>query len=447
METPANEGVGYVRKRVENQVERGSKAGRRWVGRAAGVVVVAGLAIGVAPGVADAKPRRPSAAELNAAQQAINDAATQEGQVRGQLANAQAAADDANAHAALALDVYEGKQQEYDDAVSAADTAKAAAQKAAADLDVARSNVVSFARDSYMAGSTSSRITSLITSGSPAQMLERAALLDAAGDDRSSVLTTVTVVEHQATAAKAQAETALTKAADLKQAAATALKSAEAIKADAVSKTQALATQETAAQSSLQQAQQTLTGLQGQQAAANTYDAQQAAAAAKAATAVKSTGSSAPPAPSGPQAGPGSSSAAETAINAAMRWIGTPYAWGGGSFTGPTRGFADGNGNDDSNVVGFDCSGLTRYAYYQAGISISRQSTAQYLSLPKVSRANLQRGDLVFWAFNTSQPSTIHHVAIWLGDGTIIEAPESGERVRVVPMRWPGFIGGARPTA
>src|SRR4051812_40651784 len=172
MGMPDNEGVGFVHKRVENQGERRHKAGRRWVGRAAGVVVVAGLAIGVAPGIADAKPRRPSAAELNAAQQAINDAATQEGQVRAQLATAQAAADDANARAALALDVYEGKQQEYDDAVSAADTAKAAAQQAAADLAVARNNVVSFARDSYMSGSTSSRMTSLMSSGSPAQMLE-----------------------------------------------------------------------------------------------------------------------------------------------------------------------------------------------------------------------------------------------------------------------------------
>jgi cell wall-associated NlpC family hydrolase len=154
--------------------------------------------------------------------------------------------------------------------------------------------------------------------------------------------------------------------------------------------------------------------------------------------------SSAPsnPAPSGPQAGPGSSSAAETAINAAMRWIGTRYAWGGGSLTGPSEGF----GIDDG-VVGFDCSGLTRYAYYQAGISIPRQSTAQYAALPKVSRSNLQRGDLVFYAFDTSDPSTIHHVAIYLGNGQMIEAPESGERVRVTAMRWGGFIGGARPSA
>jgi cell wall-associated NlpC family hydrolase len=98
-------------------------------------------------------------------------------------------------------------------------------------------------------------------------------------------------------------------------------------------------------------------------------------------------------------------------------------------------------------VVGFDCSGLTRYAYARAGISIPRNSSAQYTALPKVSRANLQRGDLVFWATDTRRPSTIHHVAIYLGDGQILEAPESGKTVRITSMRWSGFIGGARPTA
>jgi cell wall-associated NlpC family hydrolase len=219
-----------------------------------------------------------------------------------------------------------------------------------------------------------------------------------------------------------------------------------------VQQQQAFQAQETAAQATLTQAKANLTALVGQKAAADAYDAQQAAAAAAAAKAASSSGSgsssSAGSAPSsGPPAGPGSSSKAEIAINAAMRYVGTPYAWGGGTLNGPSRGFADGNGNDDSNVIGFDCSGLTRYAYYQAGITIQRQSTMQYLTLPHVSTANLQRGDLVFWAFNTGNPYTIHHVAIYLGNNQIIEAPESGEKVRVTAMRWSGYIGAARPTA
>jgi cell wall-associated NlpC family hydrolase len=412
---------------------------------------VAALAVGLAPGVADAKPKRPSSSQISAAQQAANAAAAAEGQVRGQLANAQAAVDSANAHAALALDQYEGKQQAYDDAVTKANAAQAAADKAQADLSDAKAAVASFARDSYMSGSTSSRMTSLITSGSPAQMLERAALLDAVGDNRSQVLTTVTVVEKQAEVANTTAKTAMSQAGELKQQAQAALQQAQALRASAVQQQQAFQAQEAAAQSTLQQAQSNLASLQGQKVAADQYDAQQAAAAAAAAAAQaaasNSGGGGGGSAPSGPPAGPGSSSAAETAINAAMRYVGTPYAWGGGTLTGPSRGFADGNGNDDSNVVGFDCSGLTRYAYYQAGITIQRQSTMQYLTLPHVARADLQRGDLVFWAFNTGNPYTIHHVAIYLGNNQIIEAPESGERVRVTSMRWSGYIGAARPSA
>ena len=129
------------------------------------------------------------------------------------------------------------------------------------------------------------------------------------------------------------------------------------------------------------------------------------------------------------------------AIATAKRWLGTRYAWGGGSLTGPSMGWGI-----DAGVVGFDCSGLTRYAYAQAGITIPRQSTQQYAALPKVSSADLQPGDLVFYAFDTDSPSTIHHVAMYVGGGRMIEAPESGERVHLTAMRWGGFIGAARPT-
>jgi cell wall-associated NlpC family hydrolase len=148
------------------------------------------------------------------------------------------------------------------------------------------------------------------------------------------------------------------------------------------------------------------------------------------------------PAPPTQSPGPGSSSAAQTAINAGMRYIGTPYAWGGGGTRGP------GPGQDpDRGVIGFDCSGLTQYAYAKAGIAIPRNSRAQYSSLPKVGRAALRPGDLVFWATDPSRPSTIHHVAIYLGGDRILEAPESGKTVRTTAMRWGYYAGAVRPSA
>jgi cell wall-associated NlpC family hydrolase len=125
-----------------------------------------------------------------------------------------------------------------------------------------------------------------------------------------------------------------------------------------------------------------------------------------------------------------------------MRYTGTPYAWGGGGTRGP------GPGQDpDRGVIGFDCSGLTQYAYARAGISIPRNSRAQYSSLPKVGRAALRPGDLVFWATDPSRPSTIHHVAIYLGGDRILEAPESGKAVRATAMRWGHYAGAVRPSA
>ncbi len=283
-------------------------------------------------------------------------------------------------------------------------------------------------------------------------MLERVALLDAAGRHEVDVLVQVTAAQQQAAEAHAAARSALAAAEVLRQRATEELAAAEQLEAAARSQAAALAAQQAAVQAQLEQAQQALLGLEGARAAAQQHAQQQAAAAAAAqhaqdearAAAASRPSSTAPAAATvrSTPAGAGSASAAQTAIDAGMRWIGTRYAWGGGSLSGPSLGW----GIDDG-VVGFDCSGLTRYAYAQAGIDIPRNSRAQYASLPKVSRSALQAGDLVFWATDTDDPTTIHHVAIWLGGDRVLEAPQSGSTVRVTAMRWSGYIGAVRPTA
>jgi cell wall-associated NlpC family hydrolase len=420
-------------------------AGNRAVRRLAGVVAAAAVCLAVTPGTADAAPTNPSDAQLGQAQQAQADAAQQVGAISAALADAQAQVDAARAESAIALDTFQGKQAEYEAAQAAADQAAATAQQARDDLAAARAAIASFARRSYVQGSTSPTLEALTTADGPAQMLERAALLEAAGSHQGDVVTQVTAAEQQATAADLAAHTALDQAASLKQQAADALAAAETLERSVRQQAATLAAQRTSMEQQLQRAQETLLGLQGARAAAEQYAAQQAAAAARAAVAQQaasraatSSGSSGPVT----TAGAGSSSAVETAITAARRWLGTSYAWGGGSLHGPSEGWGI-----DAGIVGFDCSGLTRYAYAQSGISIPRNSSAQYRALPRVSRSDLQRGDLVFWATDTSNASTIHHVALYLGGGQILEAPESGSAVRVTSMRWGGFIGGARPSA
>lgn len=136
-----------------------------------------------------------------------------------------------------------------------------------------------------------------------------------------------------------------------------------------------------------------------------------------------------------------------TAIAAGLSWLGITYAWGGGDANGPTKGVRDGGVADehgDFNKVGFDCSGLTLYAYAQAGVTIIRPSDAQ-LTRAKlvVPFAEARPGDLLFWG--------THHVAMFLGDingkQMMLEAPNSGAVVKISVVRTGGDFRnvGARP--
>lgn len=116
------------------------------------------------------------------------------------------------------------------------------------------------------------------------------------------------------------------------------------------------------------------------------------------------------------------SSKGAAAVYWAMKAIGKPYRWGG---SGP-----------DS----FDCSGLTSWAYRKVGISLPHSSSAQISQGPRISKSNLEPGDLVFFG------SPIHHVGMYVGDGDFIEAPSSGYRVRVVSLsRRSDYAGACRP--
>jgi cell wall-associated NlpC family hydrolase len=120
----------------------------------------------------------------------------------------------------------------------------------------------------------------------------------------------------------------------------------------------------------------------------------------------------------------------DIAADWALSQLGKPYLWGG---AGPQA---------------FDCSGLTMEAWAHAGVPLLHYTGYQWQEGPHVPIDQLQRGDLVFFATNTSDPATIHHVGIYIGNDMMVDAPYTGAFVRIDSIYAPGgLIGAVRPAA
>lgn len=121
--------------------------------------------------------------------------------------------------------------------------------------------------------------------------------------------------------------------------------------------------------------------------------------------------------------------ASEYVISRAASQMGVPYSWGGGNAQGPSRGIDSGAG-----TVGFDCSGLVLYAFAGVGIKLPHYSGDQYEMGRQIPSSQMRRGDLIFYG-----PGGAQHVAIYLGNGQMLEAPYTGSVVKVSPVRTSGM--------
>jgi cell wall-associated NlpC family hydrolase len=110
-------------------------------------------------------------------------------------------------------------------------------------------------------------------------------------------------------------------------------------------------------------------------------------------------------------------------------YLGVPYRWGGAV-----------------PATGFDCSGLTQFVYEQLGVRLPHYAAWQFGMFPKLSPADLQPGDLVFFEPKADGPG---HVAVYAGNDQIIEAPHTGALVRYASLSRAaaalGFLGAVRP--
>ncbi|WP_162458555.1 C40 family peptidase [Pseudactinotalea suaedae] len=125
-----------------------------------------------------------------------------------------------------------------------------------------------------------------------------------------------------------------------------------------------------------------------------------------------------------PPPAPPSSGANAAALAWARTQLGKPYLYGA---AGPSS---------------YDCSGLTMMAYRNAGISIPRNSAAQYYSGDLVPVGQMKPGDLFFYSDN-GRPNGIYHVAIYAGNGMRLHAPSAGKNVELVPMWWSNVLPNA----
>jgi cell wall-associated NlpC family hydrolase len=139
-----------------------------------------------------------------------------------------------------------------------------------------------------------------------------------------------------------------------------------------------------------------------------------------------------------------------TVLQAGLSQQGVAYSWGGGNARGPSKGVCcSPSGQDGRTVIGFDCSGLTTYAFALAGITLPHTAAAQAgvgRRIPaSAGYSALQPGDLVFYGYIPTSDSTIHHVGIYLGNGQMVNAARPGTRVRIdLVSSMADYAGGSR---
>jgi cell wall-associated NlpC family hydrolase len=331
-----------------------------------------------------------------------------------------------------------------------------------------------------MYGSTMGPSLALLDATGPSDFIERAGLLQAAGEHRTGALSAFQVASVQKANADADARAAVGVMAKAKAAAAGAKRVAQAKVTEARTQMATLSAHQTELEGQLVEAKARLSGLLSARQAYKQWKHQQEVlarqraerlaqerreAAIRAAQlleqqreALRRQRENQPPGQSPPtqdqppgqtapvvynpppQSGGGwSASKGQLVVRAAERWLGTPYAWAGGTPSGPSYGTAP-----DEGVLGFDCSGLALYSWAQAGVSLPHFSGYQYESGSHPSMSSLLPGDLLFWSYDGT-PSSIHHVAIYIGGGQVIEAPQSGDVIKIVPIWYDGLVGATRP--
>ncbi|GAA3578891.1 NlpC/P60 family protein [Amycolatopsis ultiminotia] len=293
-----------------------------------------------------------------------------------------AQAEKANEELLKAQDDLAAKQKDLDKAGDDVNTAHSQSASAAADEAKYKVDVDKFAGASFLSGVQMNKMSALLAGSSTQEFLDRSAALDQIASEKDAAL-------QKLAGAVKQAKDAEKLASDAAQRATAARDGAQKLTNDIKTKKKTLDDQ-------IDQLKKTEPSL-------STLDrALRGDTGGEAPTNIKAPGP-----------------AAQAALDAALSKLGSPYVWGA---TGPNQ---------------FDCSGLMKWAYEKAGISLPRSSSAQSTFGTAVQRSQLQPGDLVFYY------SPVSHVGMYLGNGKMVHAPTSGDVVKISPLQ-SQYVGARR---
>jgi peptidoglycan DL-endopeptidase CwlO len=338
--------------------------------------------------------------------------------VKAQIASAERQLRELNNQAEAASERYDAARIKLASAETAAASAKQRLTAAQAKVTKLESSVTAFAVAAYRGDGSTSLLT--LTGSSTDQLLGRISSLQAVSASETQTLVAVDAAKRVEEQTQANASAALAN----QKSATTAMAADRSEILSSAAKEQTilsgLQVKEAAIIKAAKAAKARAVRIAAEQAAAKLRQQQRAAAAA--AREVQAQPVSPPP----PRPVAGSGGAA-TAVAWAHREIGKPYVWGA---AGPNS---------------FDCSGLAMYVWAKAGVYLEHFTGDQWHEGTHVSQSQLEPGDLVFFAYNTSDPATIHHVGIYIGGGEMIDAPFTGVDVREDPAFRSDYIGAVRP--
>jgi peptidoglycan DL-endopeptidase CwlO len=410
-----------------------------------GGVLSAGLASVATSAAAD--PSYPSAKQVERAKGAVSGASRSVAALEAQLAVASARLEQLQTQVQVAAEAYDVARIELAARTKAAQEARQQADLAEQQAQLATRQVGRLAVDTYINGPGYGGLEVFVSDTGPNELLSRAAGVRIAADIAHTTLERADAARVVAALMRRQADLALAQqqaaAQRLEQAKAGAEAKAHAAEAERVriesDRTAMIAQLASLKKTSVRLETERQQGLE--EAARRRAEERRRAAAEAAARRERERRAAAEQAranrpdraerdgngsSSGSDAGGGSSRGSSSAGAAAVAWaktqLGKDYQWG-----------ADGPST-------YDCSGLTLQAWGRQGVSLPHSSTMQYAVTEHVDLGSLRPGDLLFYATDTSDPSTIHHVAIYAGGGQMVEAPYTGAQVRISSIYRSGMM-------